>query len=94
MGVSCADTGARAGTLWRRGGHAEFPLRKGGGAERQGVVGAVFLGPLGQPPEGFAFLPPLLRGNLRELPQSGCQVVGYAELNLPGTKPTESENGR
>ena len=31
-----------------------FPLNKGGGAKRQGVVGSAFLNPPGQPPEGFA----------------------------------------
>jgi len=30
-----------------------FPLKKGGGAQRQGVVGSAFLNPPGQPPEGF-----------------------------------------
>jgi len=42
-----------------------FPLTKGGGAERQGVVRSAFPNPSRQPPEGFAFLPPFLRGTLR-----------------------------
>ena len=41
-----------------------FPLNKGGGAKRQGVVWVCFPG---QPPEGFAFSPPLIRGIFREL---------------------------
>jgi hypothetical protein len=40
-----------------------FPLNNGGGAKRQrGFVRSVFPSRSRQPPEGFAFFPPFLRG--------------------------------
>src|SRR5262245_44333973 len=55
-----------------------FPLKKGGGAERQrsrSAWGLSFLVlPLTrQPPEGFAFFPPLIRGNASQRPSGDFQ---------------------
>ena len=41
-----------------------FPLNKGGSAKRRGVVRSIFPNLSRQPPEGFAFFPPLVRGNV------------------------------
>jgi hypothetical protein len=61
-------------TRYERRSANEFPVNKGGGAKRLGVVCAGFLNPPGQPPEAFAFFSPLLRGNVETVPKSETLV--------------------